>query len=63
MCCRWWAEYSDRKVDEEEEHVADSLLYDRNHLPRSAPPPDCVHEARLKEQPAQQQQPPEVSRK
>ncbi|KAK9915061.1 hypothetical protein WJX75_004290 [Coccomyxa subellipsoidea] len=43
---RWWAEYSDRKNDEEDEHVSDSLLYDRNHLPRTAPPPECVHEAR-----------------
>lgn len=43
---RWWTEYSDRKNDEEDEHVADSLLYDRNHLPRSAPPPECFHEAR-----------------
>lgn len=43
---RWWEEYSDRKNDEEDEHVADSLLYDRNHLPRTAPPPECVHEYR-----------------
>ncbi len=43
---RWWAEYSDRKNDEEDEHVSDSLLYDRSHLPRTAPPPECVHEAR-----------------
>lgn len=26
---RWWAEYSDRKNDEGDEHVSDSLLYDR----------------------------------
>jgi hypothetical protein len=39
---RWWAEYSDRKNDEEHEYVANSLLYDRNHLPRTAPAPDCV---------------------
>ena len=41
---RRWTEYADRKQDEEgdEEHVANSLLYDRNHLPRTAPPPDCV---------------------
>jgi hypothetical protein len=45
-CGRWWEEYSDRKNDEEDEHVADSLLYDRNHLPRTAPPPECVHEFR-----------------
>jgi len=38
----WWETYSDRKNDEADEHVADSLLYDRNHLPRSAPAPDCV---------------------
>jgi hypothetical protein len=36
------AEYADRKNDEEEEYVADSLLYDRTHLPRTAPAPDCV---------------------
>ena len=45
-CCRWWKEYSDRKNDEEDEHVADSLLYDRNHLPRAAPPPESVFQAR-----------------
>ena len=39
---RWWHEYADRKNDEEDEYVANSLLYDRNHLPRSAPAPDCV---------------------
>ena len=39
---RWWSEYADRKNDEEEEYVANSLLYDRNHLPRTAPAPDCV---------------------
>lgn len=39
---RWWAEYADRKNDETDEYVANSLLYDRNHLPRSAPAPDCV---------------------
>lgn len=38
----WWKEYADRKNDEEDEHVADSLLYDRNHLPRTAPAPECV---------------------
>ncbi|KDD71316.1 hypothetical protein H632_c5309p0, partial [Helicosporidium sp. ATCC 50920] len=42
---RWWAEYADRKNDETDEYVANSLLYDRNHLPRSAPAPDCVREA------------------
>ena len=35
-------EYADRKNDEEDEHVADSLLYDKSHLPRSAPAPDGV---------------------
>lgn len=39
----WWREYSARKNDEEEEHVADTLLYDeRCHLPRTAPRPDVV---------------------
>lgn len=38
---RWWTEYADRKNDEGDEYVANSLLYDRNHLPRSAPAPDC----------------------
>ena len=45
---RWWKEYADRKADEEDEHVADSLLYDRNHLPRAAPPPESVFEERAK---------------
>ncbi|GMH38485.1 hypothetical protein BSKO_06369 [Bryopsis sp. KO-2023] len=40
---RWWKEYSARKNDEEEEHVADSLLYDeRCHLPRTVERPDCA---------------------
>ena len=39
----WWREYAARKNDEEEEHVADTLLYDeRCHLPRMAPRPDVV---------------------
>jgi hypothetical protein len=39
----WWKEYAARKNDEEEEHVADTLLYDeRCHLPRMAPRPDVV---------------------
>ena len=39
----WWREYAARKNDEDEEHVADTLLYDeRCHLPRSAPRPDGV---------------------
>ncbi|KAK9821559.1 hypothetical protein WJX81_001774 [Elliptochloris bilobata] len=40
----WWAEYAARKNDEEDEHVADSLLYDLNHLPRAAPPPEWLLE-------------------
>ena len=63
------AEYSDRKNDEEDEHVADSLLYDRNHLPRTAPAPECVQRqlaaqrqaaaaaAQQQQQQQQQQQP------
>lgn len=39
----WWREYAARKNDEEEEHVADTLLYDeRCHLPRTVPRPDVV---------------------
>ena len=39
----WWKEYAARKNDEEEEHVADSLLYDeRCHLPRMVKRPDVV---------------------
>ena len=38
----WWKEYADRKNDEEEEHVSDSLLYDYTHLPRSAPAPNLT---------------------
>lgn len=39
----WWKEYAGRKNDEEEEHVADSLLYDeRCHLPRTVSRPDVV---------------------
>ena len=42
----WWREYAARKNDEEEEHVADTLLYDeRCHLPRMAPRPDVVVDA------------------
>ena len=41
---RWWTEYADRKNDEDDEYVANSLLYDRNHLPRTAPAPDCCKE-------------------
>jgi hypothetical protein len=35
----WWKEYAERKNDEEQEHVCDSLLYDYTHLPRTAPAP------------------------
>lgn len=38
---RWWGEYAHRKNDEEQEHVADSLMYDeRLHLPRTTRRPD-----------------------
>eukprot|EP00873_Tetraselmis_striata_P009334 jgi/Tetstr1/429598/TSEL_019497.t1 len=40
----WWTEYADRKNDEEDEHVADTLLYDKNHLPRTALAPECVNQ-------------------
>lgn len=30
---RWWASYAERK-DDEDEYVADTLLYDKSHLPR-----------------------------
>lgn len=37
--CRWWKDYSHRKNDEED-MVADSLLYDeRCHLPRTTAGP------------------------
>lgn len=39
----WWNEYAHRKNDEDEEHVADSLLYDeRCHLPRTSARPDVL---------------------
>lgn len=42
---RWWGEYAARKNDEEEEHVADSLMYDeRLHLPRTTRRPDVCDE-------------------
>lgn len=37
----WWRVYAERK-DDEEEYVADTLLYDKTHLPRTAPAPECV---------------------
>ena len=53
----WWKEYAARKNDEEEEHVADSLLYDeRCHLPRTVPPPDCVVTAAAQERNEREQQ-------
>lgn len=53
---RWWHEYADRKNDEEDEYVANSLLYDRNHLPRTAPAPDCVAPNHVVAPPPQPQQ-------
>lgn len=50
---RWWSDYADRKNDDEaDEHVADSLLYDRKHLPRTAPAPECVARMRIEEEAA-----------
>ena len=41
----WWNEYAARKNDEDEEHVADSLLYDeRCHLPRTSARPDVLQQ-------------------
>ena len=40
----WWRTYSERKNDEEEEHVADSLLYDYRHLPRTTPGPNYAED-------------------
>ena len=54
---RWWVEYVDRKNDEDE-HVADSLLYDRRHLPRTTPAPDVVLAALAADKEAAQQQQP-----
>ena len=51
---RWWVEYVDRKNDEDE-HVADSLLYDRRHLPRTTPAPDVVLAALAAEKAAAEQ--------
>lgn len=52
-------EYVDRKNDEDE-HVADSLLYDRRHLPRTTPAPDVVLAALAAEKEAALQQQPIV---
>jgi hypothetical protein len=48
--CRW-LEY---------EHVADSLLYDKRHLPRTTPAPDVVLAALAAEKEASQQSQPIV---
>jgi hypothetical protein len=38
--CSWWKEYSHRKNHEEDDMVANTLLYDeRCHLPRTTPGP------------------------
>ncbi|KAL4445912.1 hypothetical protein ABPG77_009111 [Micractinium sp. CCAP 211/92] len=50
---RWWTEYADRKNDETDEYVANSLLYDRRHLPRTAPAPECVQRAAVQAAAAQ----------
>jgi hypothetical protein len=55
---RWWKEYAARKNDEEEEHVADSLLYDeRCHLPRTTARPrfEGQQQQQLGQQEQQQQ--------
>lgn len=37
---RWWSDYAARKGDDdEEEYLSNSLLYDKNTLPRSVPAP------------------------
>jgi len=36
---RWWSDYAARKEDDDDEHHSNSLLYDKNTLPRSAPAP------------------------
>ena len=52
---RWWTDYADRKNDDEAgEHVADSLLYDRRHLPRTAPAPECVVRIQKEEEEAKE---------
>lgn len=43
LTCRWWEEYSDRKNDEEDEHVSDSLLYGALLLLRYAWQPATNH--------------------
>lgn len=51
----WWKEYAARKNDEEEEHVADSLLYDeRCHLPRMVAKPDVVADVEVQKPAAKQ---------
>tara|TARA_B100000524_G_scaffold343958_2_gene240632 strand:+ start:181 stop:681 length:501 start_codon:yes stop_codon:yes gene_type:complete len=51
----WWQEYAARKNDEEEDHVADTLLYDeRCHLPRTVPRPDVVPDPHARSSPPPQ---------
>ena len=58
----WWGEYADRKNNEDGEAVADSLLYDKNTLPRAAPAPthastgESAEAIRLKEKEKDRQQ-------
>ena len=47
----WWKTYSERKNDEDEEHVADSLLYDYRHLPRTTPAPNYAEDRLQKVEP------------
>lgn len=51
----WWKEYADRKNDEEDEHVSDSLLYDYTHLPRMAPAPN-LRDDRVRHVPTERHQ-------
>ncbi|KAK3268176.1 hypothetical protein CYMTET_23308 [Cymbomonas tetramitiformis] len=37
----WWGVYAERKNDQEE-YVADTLMYNLNDLPRTAPAPSCI---------------------
>jgi len=58
---KWWSGYAERKNDEDGEAVADSLLYDKNTLPRTAPAPKFAdgsnaEQVRLREQQQQQSQ-------
>ena len=56
----WWGEYAERKNHEDGEAVADSLLYDRNTLPRMAPAPvlscgESSHDIHQREKASKQQ--------